>query len=78
VVLADTAIFREIGGPPAGFFDPDSVDSLVAAVRELEDPAEWRRRSSASAAWSKRYSWPDAARQLLGVLTDAVERRAAR
>jgi hypothetical protein len=54
------------------------VDSLVAAVRELEDPAEWRRRSSASAAWSKRYSWPDAARQLLGVLTDAVERRAAR
>lgn len=78
VVLADTPIFREIGGTPAGFFDPDSVPSFVAAVRELEDPDEWRRRSVASAAWSKRYSWPDAARQLLDVLKEAVERRAER
>ena len=78
VVLADTPIFREIGGDPAGFFDPDGVASFVAAVRELEDPTEWRRRSLASAAWSQRYSWPDAARQLLDVLREAAERRAAR
>jgi glycosyltransferase involved in cell wall biosynthesis len=76
-VLADTEIFREIGGEAAGFFDPDSVDSFVRAVRELEDPAEWRRRSLASVAWSQRYSWPEAARQLLGVLEEAVERRAS-
>lgn len=75
VLLSDTAIFREIGGEPAGFFDPDSVDSFVAAVRELESPGEWARRSAASTRWAARYNWPDAARQLLGVLEEAVARR---
>lgn len=75
VVLADTEIFREIGGEAAGFFDPDDVDSFVKAVRELEVGSTWRERSRASIQWSKRYSWPDAARALLEVLTDAVDRR---
>ncbi len=78
VLLSDTPIFREIGGPPAGFFDPSSTSSFVSAVRELEDNAEWARRSAASWEWAKRYNWPDAARALLQVLTDAVGRRAAR
>ncbi|MDJ0335100.1 glycosyltransferase family 1 protein [Salinibacterium sp. G-O1] len=78
VLLSDTPIFREIGGAPAGFFDPSSPASFVAAVRELEDVTEWSRRSSASVEWAKRYNWPDAARALLDVLTDAVQRRAAR
>ena len=75
VLLSDTAIFREIGGEPAGFFDPDSAESFVAAVHALDEPGEWRRRSLASSEWAKRYNWPDAARQLLGVLTDAAARR---
>jgi glycosyltransferase involved in cell wall biosynthesis len=75
VLLSDIPIFREIGGDAAGYFDPDSVDSFVAAVRELEDPAEWKRRSAASAVWAKRYNWPDAAKQLLQVLTETVEKR---
>ncbi len=74
-LLSDTTIFREIGGEPAGYFDPDSVDSFVAAVRELEDPAEWERRSRASTEWAKRYNWPDAAQQLLAVLEETVARR---
>ncbi|MDO7881932.1 glycosyltransferase family 4 protein [Salinibacterium soli] len=74
-LLADTAIFREIGGEPAGYFDPDSIESFVAAVRALEAPGEWARRSAASTGWAKRYNWPDAARQLLGVLEEAVARR---
>lgn len=76
VLLSDIPIFREIGGEPAGYFDPDSTDSFVAAVRELEDPEEWKRRSAASVAWAQRYNWPDAAKQLLGVLQEAVELRA--
>ena len=75
VLLSDTEIFREIGGEPAGFFDPSSVESLVDAVKKLDDPGEWRRRSLASSEWAKRYNWPDAARQLLEVLTETVERR---
>lgn len=76
-LLSDTAIFREIGGDAAGYFDPDSVDSFVAAVRALEDPVEWERRSRASTEWAKRYNWPDAARQLLTVLEETVARRSA-
>ena len=78
VLLSDTPIFREIGGEPAGFFDPASTASFVAAVRELEDQTEWAERSAASIEWARRYNWPDAARALLAVLTDAVERRAAK
>jgi len=78
VVLNDIAIFREIGGEPAGYFDGSSVDSFVSAIRELEDPAEWERRSAISVEWAKRYNWPDAAKALLEVLQDAVERRAAK
>ncbi len=78
VLLNDIPIFREIGGPPAGFFDGSRVASFVAAVRELEDPAEWRRRSAASVVWARRYNWPDAAKQLLTVLTDADAARKAR
>jgi glycosyltransferase involved in cell wall biosynthesis len=78
VLLSDTPIFREIGGEPAGFFDLSSTASFVAAVRELEDDAEWARRSAASIEWAKRYNWPDAATALLAVLTDAVQRRRSR
>jgi glycosyltransferase involved in cell wall biosynthesis len=76
-VLSDTEIFREIGGEPAVYFDPESVESLVSALRVLEDPAEWKRRSRASVEWVKRYNWPDAAALLLRVLTEAVAARSA-
>lgn len=78
VLLNDIPIFREIGGAPAGYFDGGSVESFVSAVRELEDPGEWKRRSAASVQWAKRYNWPDAAKQLLQVLTDADSARKAR
>jgi glycosyltransferase involved in cell wall biosynthesis len=78
VLLNDIPIFREIGGAPAGYFDGSSVESFVSAVRELEDPGEWKRRSAASAVWARRYNWPDAAKQLLRVLTDADAARKSR
>jgi glycosyltransferase involved in cell wall biosynthesis len=78
VLLNDIAIFREIGGAPAGYFDGSSVESFVSAVRELENPGEWKRRSAASVVWARRYNWPDAAKQLLRVLTDADAARRSR
>ncbi|MCU1439756.1 MAG: glycosyltransferase family 1 protein [Rhodoglobus sp.] len=78
VLLSDIPIFREIGGEPAGYFDPSSVDSFVSAVRELEQDAEWARRSAASVEWAKRYNWPDAAKALLAVLEETAARRSAR
>ena len=78
VLVSDIPIFREVAGPDAGYFDPTSTASFVAAVHELDDEAEWARRSAASYVWSQRYSWPDAAKALLEVLTETYERRAAR
>lgn len=78
VLISDIPIFREIGGEAAVFFDPDSVASVVAGVRQLEDPDEWARRSAASVAWSARFNWPDAAAKLVTVLTETVQRRRAR
>ena len=78
VLLSDIPIFREIGGPAAGYFDPSSTASFVAAVHELDDTAEWARRSAASAEWAKRFNWPDAAKALLEVLTETYERRAVK
>jgi glycosyltransferase involved in cell wall biosynthesis len=78
VLVSDIPIFREIGGPAAGFFDPDRVEEVVSAVRALEQPGEWARRSAAAAEWATRFNWPDAARQLLDILTETVERKRAR
>jgi glycosyltransferase involved in cell wall biosynthesis len=75
VLLSDIPIFREIGGPAAGFFDPSSTASFVAAVHALDDTREWARRSAESAEWAKRFNWPDAAKALLEVLTETHERR---
>jgi glycosyltransferase involved in cell wall biosynthesis len=77
VLLNDIPIFREIGGAPAGYFDGRHPASLVEAVRKLEEPGEWERRSVASTEWAKRYNWPDAAKRLLEVLTEADARRRA-
>jgi glycosyltransferase involved in cell wall biosynthesis len=71
-VLSDIPIFREIGGDPAGYFDPDSVESLVAAIRELEDDALWLRRSATARARAELFSWPDAAKKLLAVLEETA------
>lgn len=77
-VLSDIPIFREIGGEPAGFFDPNDVDSFVAAVRALEDDTEWRRRSLAARERAALFTWEAAARKLLTVLEETVARRRAR
>lgn len=77
-LLSDIPIFREIGGETAGYFDPDRVDSFVAAVRELEDDAEWGRRSRAARERAKLFTWQRAAQQLLLVLEETVARRRAR
>src|SRR5258708_3331441 len=39
IVVSDIPIFREIGGEAAVFFDPQSPESFVSAIRELQDPA---------------------------------------
>ena len=77
-IVSDIRIFREIAGPHSGFFDPNSIDDFASAVRALEDDATWTARYAAPFVWAERFSWPAAAAQLLGVLTETIRRRQAR
>jgi glycosyltransferase involved in cell wall biosynthesis len=77
-LLSDIPIFREIGGEPAGYFDPDDVASFVAAARELDDPEEWLRRSDAAKQRAALFTWQRAAQQLLTVLEQTLASRRAR
>ena len=79
VVVSDIAVFREIAGDAAVFFDPDSPESFVAAVRALEDPNEWMRRSRMAVEQARPFRWESSASQLLEVLTRVhLERQTAR
>ena len=78
VIVSDIPIFREIGGDAAVFFDPASPESFAEAVRRLETPAEWKRRSKLSVTRAGHYSWDRSAKELLGALTSVYERRASR
>ena len=77
IAVSDIAIFREIGGDAAVFFDPHSPESFAAAVRDLEDPAEWKRRSQLARTRASFYSWDLSAKALLGTLTAVYESRRA-
>lgn len=68
IVVSDIPIFREIGGEAAVYADPRDVASVVAALRELEDPDIWQRRSAASRAQASRFDWDRSAAALLEVL----------
>ncbi|ANJ27014.1 glycosyltransferase family 4 protein [Agromyces aureus] len=68
VVVSDIPIFREIGGDAAMYFDPDSPQSLVAALWALERGDEWERRSAASVDVAAEYTWAASAERLLELM----------
>lgn len=67
-VISDIPIFREVGGDAAVYFDPRDDASIVDAVRSLEDPGEWRRRSVAGVERAAAFSWDASAAVLLQLL----------
>ena len=68
VVLTDVPIFREVGGDAALYAAAGDASAFAAAVRRLEEPGEWARRSSASLERAAAYSWDASAERLLPVL----------
>jgi glycosyltransferase involved in cell wall biosynthesis len=74
VVVSDIPIFREIGGDVAAFFDPSRPDSMAKAVRGLEAPGEWARRSGLARERSARFTWRASAETLLELLADVAIR----
>ncbi|MCR8669693.1 glycosyltransferase family 1 protein [Agrococcus sp. HG114] len=61
-VIADTEIFREVGGDAARYFAVGDADALARAVRSLE--GEWAAVSRASLEQAARFSWRDSAERL--------------
>ncbi|MCU1405591.1 MAG: Mannosyltransferase [Glaciihabitans sp.] len=78
VVISDIPVFREIGGDAASFFPSEDTAAFAAAVRALEDPAEWGRRSALSIEAAAPYRWENSARALLDVLTRVHTTRSQR
>ena len=68
VVASDIPIFREIEGDAALYATATDPVAMVSAIRRLEDPAEWARRSAASRAQAARFSWDRSAAALLETL----------
>lgn len=73
VVVSDIPIFREIGGDAALYVDQERPDSIAAAVRALEDPAEWHERAARSIERASHYTWAASARVLLDALRAAAQ-----
>lgn len=67
VVVADTDIFREVGGAAAHYVPADSPSGFAAAVRALESPVSWAESSTASLAQAATFSWAESARELLAI-----------
>jgi glycosyltransferase involved in cell wall biosynthesis len=72
LVVSDLPVFREVAGDAADFVDPDDPAGFVAAVRALDDPDRWARRSAAARERGGEYSWDASARILLALLQRLV------
>jgi len=68
VVVSDIPIFREIGGDAGVYADPHDPSAFAAAVRSIETPAEWRRRSAAARSQARLFDWDRSAEVLYEVL----------
>lgn len=73
-VVSDIPIFREVGGDAAVYVDPHDDGSIVDAVRSLQQPGEWERRSRAGIEQAARFSWAASAEVLAGLLERVASR----
>ena len=72
VITSDIAIFREIGGEAALYFDPEAPDELAARVLQLSTPDEWAARSKLSVTQASQFTWARSAETLLAALIETV------
>jgi glycosyltransferase involved in cell wall biosynthesis len=74
-VIADTEIFREVGGDAGVYFPVGDADALARAVRSLE--GQWEERSRASLQQAARFSWRESAARL-GAFLEEIAASAGR
>lgn len=69
VVLSDITIFREIGGG-AALHVVNEPEGFAQAIRQLEDPSEWKARSVAGMRQAATFSWQKSAEELVNILEE--------
>ena len=74
VVVSEIGVFHEIGGDAALYAPARDAAAFAARIRELEDAAEWRRRSLASRARAETFSWDASARVLAELACGSPDR----
>lgn len=67
VVVADTEIFREVGGTAARYVPADSPTKFASAVRSLESFQAWQEVSKESVLQAQKFSWDVSAQELLAI-----------
>jgi len=77
VVVSDIAVFREIGGDAALYAPAQDAAAFAAAVRRLEEPAEWAARSRVSRTQAEQFSWAASAR-VIAELASGLQGRSPR
>jgi glycosyltransferase involved in cell wall biosynthesis len=66
VLLADTPVFREVGGSAAQYFDPLDPAAIGRAMTDLiGDPARRRRMSAAGLERAAGFTWSEVAERTL-------------
>ncbi|WP_433871210.1 glycosyltransferase family 4 protein [Saccharopolyspora sp. CA-218241] len=68
VVCSDLAIFHEVTGGHAAFFDPGSAEGFAAAVREVVDPQVRDRLVESARGQAAEFTWASSAARLLELM----------
>jgi glycosyltransferase involved in cell wall biosynthesis len=68
VVVSDIPVFREVAGEAGAFVRPDHAEGFAAAIRSLEEPGVWDKRSAAARERADHFSWPRSAATLAALL----------
>jgi len=74
VVCSDIAVFREVAGAGALYFDPHRAEQLAERVAEALDPGARARLIAASKENLARFSWDRTAAQVVAVYRSAAGR----
>lgn len=68
VAISDIAIFHEIAGDAAVYFDPDDAGDVAAGIARLTDAKLWSELSAAGQKQATSFDWNSSAQALIGMI----------
>lgn len=68
VVVSDIAVFREIGGDGASYFEPKNPQAFADAVKKLDDKSYRDAQLKRASAYVQKFDWNESAKALLAAI----------